>query len=409
MLCRLAVAGKPGGDARRAPGGERAAMRILHYRRRFSQLSETFIHDHVVEQRRLGADARVATVERLHADTRPLDAVDLLALRPTAVEWVRGVVAGLAGARREETERAATRRALESVIRDRRPDVVHAHFGNDAFTALPVARATGVPLVVGFYGYDVSSLPRREPWKSRYRELVRGAAAFAVLSAEMRDAARDLGIAPERIEIVHVGRRLEDYPYRVRRGPVRRLVSVGRLTAKKGHDDALRAFAGLRRSYPEARLTIVGDGELAGSLRRLATELRLGDSVDFAGACGPSRQQLVAALEPADAFVLASKTSPRGDREGTPTVLLEAQAMGLPCVATRHAGIPEVISPRGQRLLAPEGDPGALEQRLRELAEATPAELAELSAAGLAHVRAAFALEPCCRAQLALYARVAGR
>jgi len=117
----------------------------------------------------------------------------------------------------------------------------------------------------------------------------------------------------------------------------------------------------------------------------------------------------VAALEPADAFILASKTSPRGDREGTPTVLLEAQAMGLPCVATRHAGIPEVISPRGQRLLAPEGDPGALEQRLRELAEATPEELTELGDAGLTHVRAAFALEPCCRAQLALYARVAGR
>lgn len=382
-------------------------MRILHYRRRFSQLSEPFIHDFVVEQRRLGVDARVATVERLHADARPLDAVEVLALRPTAVERWRGLVAGLTGARREETTRAPTRRALAAVVSATRPDIVHAHFGNDAYTVLPVARAAGVPLVVGLYGYDVSSLPGREPWTRRYRELTREAAAFVVLSAEMRDAAATLGIAPDHIEIIHLGRRLEEYPYRPRRGPIRHFVSVGRLTAKKGHDDTLRALAGLRRSFPDARLTIVGDGEDAAALRRLASELGVGEAVVFAGASGPRREDLLAILDAADAFVLSSKTSPRGDREGTPTVLLEAQAMGLPCVSTRHAGIPEVISPRGQSLLAPEGDPAALEQRLRALAEATPESLEALGEAGLAHVRAEFALEPCCRAQLALYARLA--
>lgn len=84
-------------------------------------------------------------------------------------------------------------------------------------------------------------------------------------------------------------------------------------------------------------------------------------------------------MQATDAFLLPSKTAPDGDREGTPTVLVEAQAVGLPCVTTRHAGIPEMIPEKNQNLVVPEGEVNALAGRLCWLAGASVKTLCEMS------------------------------
>jgi glycosyltransferase involved in cell wall biosynthesis len=97
-------------------------------------------------------------------------------------------------------------------------------------------------------------------------------------------------------------------------------------------------------------------------------------------------------MEKADAFVLPSKTASTGDREGTPTVLVEAQASGLPCIATEHAGIPEMIPEANQDLLLPEGDPDALADRLRKLMALSVEELGKIAERGRGKVEADFCL-----------------
>ena len=82
-----------------------------------------------------------------------------------------------------------------------------------------------------------------------------------------------------------------------------------------------------------------------------------------------SHDQVKHELTVADAFILCSKTAPDGDREGVPTVLMEAQAVGLPCVSTRHSGIPEVIPEKNQWLLAEEGNITEIANRMERLVD----------------------------------------
>jgi colanic acid/amylovoran biosynthesis glycosyltransferase len=97
-------------------------------------------------------------------------------------------------------------------------------------------------------------------------------------------------------------------------------------------------------------------------------------------------------MQTADAFLLPSKTAPNGNREGTPTVLVEAQATGLPCVTTRHAGIPEMIPEAHHDLVVPEGNVAALADTLCTLATRPVDDLAEMAKLGRQKVEQDFNL-----------------
>src|SRR5262249_27968026 len=110
-----------------------------------------------------------------------------------------------------------------------------------------------------------------------------------------------------------------------------RLLSVGRAVAKKGYDDLLTALARLPRDLAW-RLTHIGGGPLLPGLRRQATELGLSDRIEWRGA--QAQEAVLAAYREADLFVLASRISADGDRDGLPNVLLEAQSQRLAVVST---------------------------------------------------------------------------
>jgi colanic acid/amylovoran biosynthesis glycosyltransferase len=110
----------------------------------------------------------------------------------------------------------------------------------------------------------------------------------------------------------------------------------------------------------------------------------------------------------ADAFLLTSKTSRDGDQEGTPTALIEAQSLGLPCISTFHAGIPEVIPADNHFLLAQEGDISAIAQSISRLIKIEPAELARVCETAKAHVFRFHDLERETRKLLGLYSSILG-
>jgi len=120
---------------------------------------------------------------------------------------------------------------------------------------------------------------------------------------------------------------------------------LGRLVRDKAHDDALRAFAALHARQPAARLLIAGGGKLEQEIRELAAELVPGGAVVFAG----HRDDVPAILDAADVVLVTSH------REGMPHVVLEAMAAGKAIVATRVAGIPEMLEHGRDGLLVAPG------------------------------------------------------
>ena len=144
-----------------------------------------------------------------------------------------------------------------------------------------------------------------------------------------------------------------------------RLLCVGRLVAKKGHDDL---FAALKALPPGLhwQLDLIGGGELRPALETLAGDLGVADRIVFRGAL--PQPTIIAAMREADLFVLPTKPAPGGDRDGLPNVLMEAASQELPILATAFAGTPEFIEDGVHGILVPPGAPDALAEALRALA-----------------------------------------
>lgn len=277
------------------------------------------------------------------------------------------------------------------------PAVVHGHLGTRVLHAAPYL-ARGVPALISLYGYDASRLLRDPAWVERYRWAARQGATFVVLAPSLRDRLVQRGVPRGAVEVVPLGIHLDQWPFdpHVASQPSR-FVFVGRLTAKKGVATLIDALP----RCPGCALHVVGDGPLAGTLRRRCEGLGLGDRVVFRGE--RPRGELPRILRGATALVLPSETAPDGDEEGTPIVLMEAQALGVPVVTTFHGGNAEVISEAGQAYVAPPGDPAALAETLRAVAALPPDLRAVLQAQGRRWVEDAYDLRQTIVRYAALY------
>ena len=138
----------------------------------------------------------------------------------------------------------------------------------------------------------------------------------------------------DKMHVIRCGVPFERLPSK-QTGERRTIVCVGRLSPEKGQTGLLRAFAQLRASHPDLTLRLVGDGPDRDALERLSDELNVTDAVTFAGRL-PERDTLLE-IARADLLVLPSFM------EGLPIVLMEAMALGVPVIASRVAGIPELV------------------------------------------------------------------
>jgi glycosyltransferase involved in cell wall biosynthesis len=150
------------------------------------------------------------------------------------------------------------------------------------------------------------------------------------------------------------------------RGDLVTILTVARLVPFKSVDAGLRAFALLLKTYPRARYVIAGDGWERASLESLARELRITEHVAFLGV--QDEEQLTRLYGEADIFLFPSGTSSDGAQEGQGLALLEAQAAGLPVVATDSGGIPENMVPGRSGFLVREQAVEEMAGRLLELA-----------------------------------------
>lgn len=261
---------------------------------------------------------------------------------------------------------------LDRLIRDRNPCLVHAQFGLGGALALPIAHSAQVPLAVTFHGGDATKEKhyRDRPliptiFQRRRVKLAESACAIFCVSRFVRDKLIARGFPEAKLQVHYLGIEIPESAVLTPPEPSNRVLFVGRLVEKKGVDTLIDAMARIRSTNPSLELVVFGDGPLRRSLERRAA--RAGIAAHFEGWRGPA--EIRKAMRQALLLAVPSRIAAGGDSEGLPTVVMEAMTLGLPVVATRHAGIPEIVSDMTTGLLVPEADPDALARAIQTLSD----------------------------------------
>src|SRR5438046_6653584 len=198
-----------------------------------------------------------------------------------------------------------------------------------------------------------------------FRRKLRDAGATVTVSDFNCDyLKRTYGDAAARVKRVYNGLDLELFPHA---SPAERapwIVTVGRLVEKKGFADLVEACALLKSRGAPFRCDIIGAGPLEPTLAALILERQLQDHVHLVGP--RPRSEVVALVRGAAVFAAPCVVAADGDRDGLPTVLVEAMALGTPCVSTDVTGIPELLAD-DCGIVVPQHDPANLAAALERL------------------------------------------
>jgi glycosyltransferase involved in cell wall biosynthesis len=383
-------------------------VRVAHIVHHYGQLSESFIPDALEELEQAGAQGWVATMSVEGRDTYPFPPDDRLLVCPPpgiarrATDRLRG---------RSGTERFAAQVAER--MRAVSPAIVHAQFGWGGVSGVAVARHLGVPCVATFHGTDVTVVPVtgtggkgwRGPRGHAYIRMFERLDAAIAVSDFIAAKLRALGFAGA-IEVIPAGVQLDRMPFRdAEPDGEPRILYVGRLTPQKGLAVLLEAMPLILETAPTAYLEVIGGGPIRDELERLAQRLGVIAQTSFRGAL-PRREDVLAGLRAAHVFVMPSRAMPDGQAEGSPVVTKEAQAVGVPLVATDTGGIAETVPPEHRADLVPSDDPAALAEAVTRLLADTRARRQRAERAR-EWVEAEFAAAQLARRTIALYERLA--
>lgn len=233
---------------------------------------------------------------------------------------------------------------------------LHAHFAHSPTSvAMYAGRLSGLPVSFTGHAKDVYT---QAPGK--LAEKIAEAAFVVTCTGHNKEYLSQLSNGTEILKVYH-GIDLSLFsPGEPRFAPKApyRILSVARLTGKKGLPDVFRALALLKGKGLDFRYELVGEGEDRETLGGLAHSLGIGDRVKFLGSL--PHEVVLDHYRSADVFVLGCRVMENGDRDGIPNVLVEAMAMGVPVVATTVSAIPELVDDGETGLLAAPGDAAGL-------------------------------------------------
>lgn len=345
----------PGGN-----NGQRGPVReIAIFRNNLFRISEPFITQQAQQLRRY----KPLYVGRLRYGDPP-DGAESLALQDLGGHWA------LPGIGWQMITRSP--RPYRRMLEDRRPSLIHAHFGIDGVYALPLAKRLGIPLVTTFHGYDATlstaallSSPAWANYPLFRHQLARQGDLFICASSFIRDRVLAMGFPEARTKVHYIGVDSGAIRPRDASEETPTILHVARLVEVKGTEYLIRAFAALVRGHAKVQLVIIGDGPLNRPMQALAKSLGLEHDVLFLGAL--PHAQVLAWMRRTAMLVLPGIRTAAGRAEGLGMVLLEAAATGIPVVGTRIGGIPEIVIDGRTGYLVPERDTNALAKRMGEL------------------------------------------
>ena len=392
----------------RSTGGR--GRRVGYVLKRYPRISETFVASELIELERLGERLTVFAVSRpdepfSHRFVDELRAdVVYLPYRPwrepvrvarALRQVVPGNPRGWLGAARYSLwppRRKGLRRLLQATALRAEMDRAgihhaHAHFATAAARIANLAWRMGGPTYsVTVHAKDIY---HREVRVEHLRDKLAPARFVATVSQANREyldsvlgLAGKLRVVPNSVDLRRLG------PVRAHAGVDGTVLAVARLIEKKGLQDLVAACGLMRLRGVGTRLEIVGDGPLRHPLEVAAA--RLGVDACFRGAL--PHEQVLELMQRATLFCLPCVVAADGDRDGLPTSVLEAMAVGLPVVTTAVNGLAEAVVHERTGLIVPQRDPSALADAIERL-RSDPILAARLAAGGRRHVERDFSLE----------------
>ena len=356
-------------------------LRVGYVVKRYPRFSETFIVSEILAQEAAGHVVEVfslyppndthfqdslasvrAPVTYLPADG--VRAIEFWTGVQRAADVMPGVCAALDAARGEQARDVYQALLLAREVHLRHIGHLHAHFGTvTTAVARLAARFAGVPYSFTAHAKDIFHASVN-PDELR-RKLVDAAAVVTVSDYNVMHLCRTYGTAATHVRRIYNGLDLDQLQATSPRGRSARIVAVGRLIEKKGFSDLVEACRILSDRNCAFECAIIGTGPLEASLRAQIDALRLTDRVELLGP--RPRSEVLRCMRSAAVFAAPCVVGIDGDRDGLPTVLLEAMAVGTPCVATDVTGIPEAIHDGETGFVVPQHDPVALAAAIERL------------------------------------------
>ncbi len=387
-------------------------MHIGYVLKKFPRASETFILNEILALQQQGVDVTVFSLNRPDDGVFHRGLADLR--RPVVYLPARKSDAWLGHLRQHRARLQAAAPALlgefDDLLLAGRPDLwqvlgwaldlallaeqhgvqhLHAHFATvAAYVARGASALAGPSYSVTCHAKDIY---RDGIVPAQFQALVaRAAFVVTVCEANRRWIETNLaGDAPLRLEVLYNGvdtRRFHPDNRRPAASPF--LLAVGRLVEKKGFHVLIEALALLARRGLRLRCILVGDGEEQSALAAQCERLGV-TGVEFAGL--RTQDEVAAWMHQAELFVLPCIVGQDGNRDALPTVLLEAQAAGLPVVSTPIGGVEEIVDHGAAGALVAAGDAAQLAETIARLWR-EPAVRANLAAAGRARAERLFDL-----------------
>lgn len=361
----------------------------------FPKITETFVYKETIEISKLGYDVRVFSMKR-SANPAAVDGMDRLVSMTTyfppdfsvdllmsQIKWFLKKPAAYL----KELFYAALKDAPKSNIgwkarigmvmrgalfasileKEKRVRMFHvAGTGHELIAGHTAGALTAIPY--GFTLHAPTALYSKSPLLGIH---ARDAHWIASISKDAKE--RLIGIAGEVIRvsvaIVHCGIGIRDYPP-VENRAGNKIIGVGSLIDRKGHDTLIEALAVLLKRGIDASLVIAGAGPEKGRLEALAEKHGIGKNVALLGGKRPA--EISQLLRASAVFCQPCRVDSAGNRDGVPVAIMEAMATGLPCVSTNLSGIPELIEDGISGILVAPDNPEQLADALQKILENKP-------------------------------------
>jgi len=243
---------------------------------------------------------------------------------------------------------------------------VLAEYGDTGSAICGFCKDNNIKLFVHFHGYDASVYKVLEENRISYPKMFEYATKVFVVSNVMHAKLLSLGCPQEKLILNPYGpnNRFLEYVNK----PVKHVfVAVASFKDKKAPYYTLLAFKKAFEKHQNIRLVWGGDGFLLPSIKNLATHFGLNNSIEFLGFLNP--EEVFNSMKDKYCFLQHSIVADNGDMEGAPVAIIEAQAMGIPVIATRHAGIPDVVVENETGILVEEHDVDGMAEAIIDIIE----------------------------------------
>lgn len=255
---------------------------------------------------------------------------------------------------------------VKAFLAEHEVDVILGQYLHRSWPLIKIANDLGIKLFAHAHGYDLSEHYLDPVWRRRYVDY-KAASGLIVVNKVMQQRLVSLGIAEEKIHIIPYGVDVPDAPPERLAGTKINCLAVGRFMGKKAPLKLLGAFLEACNTNSSLHLDYIGEGRLLSEAKAFVENHDLSRHVTLHGA--KEHEFVIKKMKQAEIFIQHSVVDPiTGDEEGVPVAILEAMAMGLPVVSTRHAGIPEAVEEDCTGYLVDEGDVEEMGAKILQLA-----------------------------------------